>query len=279
MDSQRCYKVKRLENSLKVHPEHAGLTPSAFSPVRGAITGFSPFAATRLRGLIRSMELKRYFKTFITLTFEGMPDVQVAKSQLNVFLTRLRREYPGVLYLWVQEFQVRGAVHFHMCCSIDKDKLPHQFKRIIGDDGRYMTTRLIKPSWWPHGLTSIGEIDYADGLEYYLGKELQKRNQKRVVCYAGRWWGASRNLVERGLWVVDKSYVDEMALHGRGDVNRIWYGDLRDFKTLERFKHICQNNDECSKEYAEKQKAVRCSRGETLLQMRERIRGLDKCPF
>jgi len=268
------YKVNQIENTLKVYPERLGLSASAFAPGRGAISGFSKFSSSRLNTLILSMELKRYFSTFITLTYSGMPDVQEAKKQLNVFLTRLRRDYPGCFYLWVQEFQQRGAIHFHLLVSPPIEKLPFQKKRLRDDDGKIYTQFILKRGWWPWGFTTLGRVEYEGGLSKYLSKEIQKRNQKRIVTFAGRWWGASRNLVERGLWIVPGEQMEPLEGRGRGDLSRVWFGDLRDFKTLEGFKHICQNNPECSKEYAEKMKAIRHSRGESFQELRNRIMGV-----
>ena len=154
------------------------------------------------------------------------------------------------------------------------EKLPFQKKRLRDDDGKIYTQFILKRGWWPWGFTTLGRVEYEGGLSKYLSKEIQKRNQKRIVTFAGRWWGASRNLVERGLWIVPGEQMEPLEGRGRGDLSRVWFGDLRDFKTLEGFKHICQNNPECSKEYAEKMKAIRHSRGESFQELRNRIMGV-----
>jgi hypothetical protein len=52
---------------------------------------------------------------FITLTYPGeFPDGRRAKRDLDVFLKRLARAYPGAAGIWKLEPQGRGAPHFHL---------------------------------------------------------------------------------------------------------------------------------------------------------------------
>lgn len=53
-------------------------------------------------------------RTFVTLTFLAETADYAAITILNKFLTVLRKELPGLQYLWVAERQENGNIHFHM---------------------------------------------------------------------------------------------------------------------------------------------------------------------
>jgi hypothetical protein len=54
--------------------------------------------------------------SFSTLTYPNSfpSDGRVCKKHLNLLLTHLRADDPGIKYVWFMEFQARGAPHFHL---------------------------------------------------------------------------------------------------------------------------------------------------------------------
>jgi len=85
---------------------------------RGEIYGLSKAAAKRLRIRLASVEWGAHPALFVTLTYHDdySLDWRDWKADLEAFQMRLKR-YLGtdfVGYLWVQEFQRRGAPHFHL---------------------------------------------------------------------------------------------------------------------------------------------------------------------
>ena len=155
---------------------------------RSKITRFSKKSARRLRHIIRNSE--DLWKAFITLTYpESYPlDGKKAKSHLNSFLQYLRRR--NIQYVWVLEFQNRGAPHFHVLISdyIDKNELSERWYEIVrsGD-----TKHLLAG-------TRIESIKSKKHLYGYLSSYINKLLQKAVpsaYLNVGRFWGASRNLL------------------------------------------------------------------------------------
>jgi hypothetical protein len=100
----------------------------------------------------------------------------------------MRRELGG--YVWVQEFQARGVVHFYVLCE-----------REVGEN----RVRLV----WCRAIDALGDGDAfrygakaevvrsEDATRSYLGRYVGKERQKLLppgVDGSGRWWGASRSL-------------------------------------------------------------------------------------
>jgi len=120
------------------------------------------------------------------------------KADLNNFLTQLRylakKEGRKIYYLWVLEFQKRGAPHFHLLLSVPPDrKLQFQiakiWHRIAGHGSADHLAWHLRPGNFLNWDTRPG----------YLTKYLEKADQKNVPYEfeeIGRFWGASRNLIE-----------------------------------------------------------------------------------
>ena len=92
---------------------------------RGEIKAFSRASQRRLAFVFANVGTR--FRSLVTLTYhaqaeswEGVGDrnrriVQRSKRDLNRFLTAMRPQMGA--YLWVQEFQARGVVHYHLVCE------------------------------------------------------------------------------------------------------------------------------------------------------------------
>ena len=101
---------------------------------------------------------------FVTLTFRDgavsdVRDVQGCYRELDKFIKRLRRRFPGIKAVIVPEFQDlngRGAVHYHMVCNLSY--IPHAELE----------------STWGNGYVGINRIDHVDNIGAYLVKYMSK---------------------------------------------------------------------------------------------------------
>lgn len=149
---------------------------------------FSKRSARRLRHVIRNSE--DTWKVFITLTYpENFPcNGKETKAHLNAFLQYLRRKQ--IKYVWVLEFQLRGAPHYHIIASdfIPKDKLAERWYKIVGSgDEKHLKAG-----------TGIEAIKSKGQLYGYLSNYIKKLDQKTPPAEfenVGRFWGSSRDIL------------------------------------------------------------------------------------
>jgi hypothetical protein len=82
---------------------------------RGAVSGFSCKARSRMLSLVASLSAKIH-PQFVTLTYphEWDNDPLAWKSDLDTFGKWLRRSYSAAAFVWKLEPQKRGAPHFHL---------------------------------------------------------------------------------------------------------------------------------------------------------------------
>lgn len=86
--------------------------------------------------------------SMLTLTLSGAqftPDSHIKNKMLNQFFTELRKRYKNILYIWRQEFQKNGNVHFHILINkyIAVDFLRSLWNRIQSKEG-YLTEYINK---------------------------------------------------------------------------------------------------------------------------------------
>lgn len=161
----------------------------AYKP-RGRVSGFTYFSKARLSLLLSSFK-NLPFVGFWALTFEKPPTAEHAKKELKRFCMVLNRRKVG--WLWVMEFQKRGAIHFH-----------------------FLLTEYVSKTWlrehWGNGHVKATRVWHEDGLRGYLLKEISKNNQKRVHGFSGRWWGVSRYLNKKySLGLIDEHCLAELV--------------------------------------------------------------------
>lgn len=156
---------------------------------RGNIQRWTAASMRRLRHVMRNAPCD--WVNLITLTYPGefTTDGKEVKKQLKVFLQGLRRQ--EARYLWVLEFQERGAPHFHIMTDrfIDKEWVSQTWFHIVGSgDEKHLRagTRIERAN------------NEKDRLQRYLNSYLRKRSQKAVpdgYRSVGRFWGCSKALV------------------------------------------------------------------------------------
>lgn len=159
---------------------------------RRASMAFRRIVLANLGGLIKPI--------FLTLTYrENEGNLKERYSDFTDFCKALRYRYGSVFsYVAVPEFQVRGAVHFHMLVW------GLQIKQ-IGQKRRF-PKNTIDCDFWSYGFIFAKETDGHERIASYLAKYMSKafldsrlyglkayvasRNCKRPVVYSGGVVGA-----------------------------------------------------------------------------------------
>lgn len=198
---------------------------------RGQIVGFSDASRRRLLRVLRNGP---EWEGLIDLTYprDFPSDGAKVRRDRDVFLKRLRRRVRGLAYLWVLEFQVRGAPHIHVCVAGPG----------VGRLVRSAAFYALVARWWfeivgsgdvrhLHAGTRVSVVRSSQGVAHYLAKYLRKCSQKEVpdgYVNVGRFWGASRGLVQVVLRVAGSvlelaGLVRCLARKRQADI-RAWYG-------------------------------------------------------
>lgn len=113
---------------------------------------------TRSRNNIRRLCLANFdqHSKFITLTFaENVTDIAYANKELDKFMKRMRRRW-NFKYIWVMEFQKRGAIHYHIMTDLP-----------------YIENKELNKIWG-HGHVRINDITHVDNVGAYMIKYLLK---------------------------------------------------------------------------------------------------------
>jgi len=165
---------------------------------RGRIGKLTRSSLTRLEFIAANAATR--FGSLITLNYHGeqntgedeaLRNYRIAmrsKRDLNRFFSCLRRELGA--YLWVQEFQARGVVHYHVMCEGRPS-----YERIMLAWVR-ATGQLEDEAARKHSV-KVDAIRGERAVRSYLGRYLGKSRQKSLplgVSSAGRWWGRSKRL-------------------------------------------------------------------------------------
>lgn len=109
------------------------------------------------RNLRRLVNSNPNLSSFITLTFaENLTDISLANLYFKLFIQKLKRRYPTLLYIAVIEFQKRGAVHYHLLA-----KLPYIPQNELSD-------------LWGHGFVGINKLTNLKNVGAYIAKYIQK---------------------------------------------------------------------------------------------------------
>jgi len=195
---------------------------------RKKITRLTKKARTRLAFIALATPIE--FHSMMTLTYgPTVPlDGEIVKHNLWTFLKVFRAKYKAE-YLWVIEFQRRGAPHFHIITTvpnvsqIDRVWMAATWLQCLGygdlpfrdgglDDDEIEEGQKI---WRVHTHRSAWEnIREKDGGVHYMVKYATKTYQKTVpTAYqnGGRFWGCSYN-VSKKIAPIDEFTADEQAI-------------------------------------------------------------------
>lgn len=159
---------------------------------RGTVDSFSAKSKRRLLHLAANSDME-LTSTFILTYHLTEPTGLEVKRHLKNFLKCLSRRFPDSTYLWILEFQNRGAPHYHVYTSIpsptdqDKNWVAKSWNRITKESEKHRWQHAKSDNW----------RSWKMGTGKYLTKYLDKQSQKNVpegYDFPGRFWGHSRNL-------------------------------------------------------------------------------------
>jgi len=140
------------------------------------------------------------FKSLITLTYHAEAQnwedvegrnlriVRRSKTDLQRFLNCMRKELGH--YIWVQEFQGRGVIHYHLLCEGEpsQERCTWAWLRATGE---WRDEQAIEHA------VKVDAVKGERQVRSYLGRYLGKGRQKNLppgIDGAGRWWCRSRGL-------------------------------------------------------------------------------------
>ena len=206
--------------------------PDKEPPERQDIREWTAKSRKRLLWLVNNSGVE--WKTMLTVTYGKTWPIIGRTSQVHLanLIRSLKRQFPELLYLWVKEYQERGAQHFHVLLSIRPHEQPNmRYRHSDGTKGKGPWGWREWHKWvsrrWQESIKNFRSADglkagcrwelleHADGGARYISQYAQKKEQKIVPEHAvlpGRWWGHSRAVaVKHGVPFVDISmseYLD-----------------------------------------------------------------------
>jgi hypothetical protein len=156
---------------------------------RGIIKKYSFGASRRCKFFLRNTGHLMEYMVNLTYPNNYPMDGLLVKKQLHKFLGWLH--YHGYKYLWVLEFQDRGAPHFHLL--VDKEIT---FQEVIAS--WYKIVGSNDPKHLERGAV-IEPIRSKGAIGHYMTSYLEKPKQKTVPLEyqkVGRFWGHSDGLLK-----------------------------------------------------------------------------------
>lgn len=180
--------------TVKIKRPFRGAAPTPPNRNGQGLQGFSEKSRSRLRfTAANSSDLLS--SQFCCTYHDCWPiDGRQFKRHLNAFLTSARRAFPFLSYLWVAEFQTRGAPHAHVYLDLpatdeNRHKLAEIWCRLVDKNDPQLLAFHRHPK---------NMIAWEMRSGSYLCKYLDKAHQKAIpdgFRNFGRWWGNSRGLV------------------------------------------------------------------------------------
>jgi hypothetical protein len=209
----------------------ASLPPHIIGGDRTAVMRMS--AASRRRLLLLCARLRVasvHDSVFVTLTYPmRFPTPSMAKVHLDVWVKRLRREFPGVSGVWRLEPQRRGAPHFHLL--------------LFG--ARFIAREWLSSTWYAvcatgdekhlRAGTKVERPERVESLISYIGKELTGEKPGHFIdcdtgeiLASGRCWG----VVNREGLPISTIERIVVPVHARDLMLRLW-GQVVGFESLD----------------------------------------------
>lgn len=181
---------------------------------RSTITELTPKSLSRLAWLVTNTSVE--FCSILTLTYgiDWPKDGREMAAHRNAILTNMRRWYSGLEYVWILEFQTRGAPHLHVILSLpleitsgDRVRLASSWSSLVcprndvytsPKNGKTLRKRDAVKSVHLHPKT-WEKIRKKRGTQRYIMSYALKPEQKKKPSQyknVGRFWGASKGVKE-----------------------------------------------------------------------------------
>ena len=179
---------------------------------RSSIKEFSRRSRFRLFKILAMMDSKPSEKPlFVSLTYHygHLNNPKSTKSQLHIFLTRLRQFDPGVQFIWRIEFQIRGAPHYHLII-FPGHPIRRRNKHIYSIEVSRIWHSIADPRSKKHseyGCKVVTIRSYREAC-IYLSKYVAKCHNTEVNLVEGKHWGSSKNLPFKIQKVVEYKIVE-----------------------------------------------------------------------
>jgi hypothetical protein len=206
--------VKRQDKLSVPNPEGVG--------DRGKVTGRSQKSRRRLMEHLSKVDLdklageqgkrSRFVRlAFVTLTYpKHFPGWERAKRDLRTFKERVVYHYPLAWAVWVEEFQQRGAVHFHLIMCFDsqidlycfRSWLSRSWYEVVdsGDPQHLKAGTQAVPVFTKRGVGSL--MGYLAG-EMGKIKQVRPTDEHGELIETGRTWG---------FWYKDRMPFETLAV-------------------------------------------------------------------
>lgn len=165
---------------------------------RSIIKKFSKRSRFRLFKLLAKIDHQLNFPPiFISLTYHYGHTLQKksTKSQLNLFLTRLRQFDPKVQFIWRIELQERGAPHYHLIIFPGLPILipPNKHYNIVISQIWHSIADPNSEAHSEYGCKVVNIRNYTQACSY-LSKYIAKVENLNDDIIEGRHWGNSYNM-------------------------------------------------------------------------------------
>jgi len=193
---------------------------------RHAINHFSKKSQRSLRHVAVNSWPALVSQFMLSYHLDWPTDGRQVKRHLNLFLTRLRQARPDLRYLWVLEFQERGAPHFHLFLSELPTAALHDFLAStwvkVTDPGNAAALAVHS-----HHRNFI-KWDMGSGA--YVAKYLEKQGQKQIPPgfeNVGRFYGSSRGSVPLPVNVYPEHFEAAATDRISGEITVTWKQAVR----------------------------------------------------
>ena len=194
----------------KIYTDHNPTPPNRTGT---EIQGFSQKSRSRLR--FTAANSRDNIKSQFCMTYGDVWPIngRSLKADLTLFLKRLRKRFKQLDYVWISEFQTRGAPHFHFFSSLEPTPENHNILTAAWYDiAGYGQNKVLRVH-----AHETNFIAWSMGNAGYLCKYLDKEAQKMIpagFANFGRFWGNSQSLKPT---VQDYITADEMELFSRNN--------------------------------------------------------------
>lgn len=158
--------------------------------------------------IIRLIKCNPTMKTFITLTFAEEQDYKESKTSLNNCFNKLRRNYPGLKYLWVLEYgELHNRLHYHLLANIPIDIKLSSSKEKKSDKHKKLEQNFQR-KYWKYGWVDIRALDQEDNsnIALYVSTYIVK-SMENLDLEGYRVYGYSRKTLNKP--TIEKIYTTD----------------------------------------------------------------------
>lgn len=135
--------------------------------------------------------------TFITLTFSNVQDYKKSKQLLNIFFTKLRRDYTDLKYIWVLELGDKNKrLHYHLLTNV-LVPLNLSGNNEIKSYEHKIYEEQFRKAYWPHGFVDIRDLDQEDNTNIALYVSAYIVKSLLDINIDGRVYGYSHKTIDR----------------------------------------------------------------------------------